>query len=127
MKRKILVLAAAFMLAACGQGDKSVQVLLDDGAKLRINGTLVKEYSKSSSEGTLKVNNVLVDDSPKEAEEAIAKEFKRLGYRRKIIDSSDGVYKVHYYKQDRPVVGGIYTQPKGSVSSGAHVSIYWEI
>lgn len=127
MKRKILVLAAAFMLAACDQGGKSVQVSLDDGAKLSIKGTLVKEYSKSSSEGTLKVNNVLVDDSPKEAEEAIAKEFKRLGYRRKIIDSSDGMYKVHYYKQDRPVVGSIYTQPKGSVTSGAHVSIYWEI
>lgn len=127
MKCKLLVLSSIFMLCACGKSSNSVQVVLDDGTKLNVNGTLVKEYKKTSADGTLKVNNFIVEDNPIEAEEAISKEFKRLGYRRKIIEKPDGVYKVHYYKQDRPVVGSTFTVSKEPAVSGVRVSIYWKI
>jgi hypothetical protein len=126
MKIKCVILAAVLTLTGCGNSN-SVDVALGEGINLSVDGTLVREYSKPGELGALKVNNIALDYSTKDAEKMITKELNKLGYRRKIVEQSEAVYKVHYYKKNWPVIGALYTAQADAKAPGSRVSIYWKV
>lgn len=137
MKKIAILLTVLLSLAGCGNEDASKSqsatkpasnntLTLSDGEKVSLNGELVKTIAKPNGKGALKLHEIKFDSGAKVAEYSVFHKFSKLGYTRKIIENSDKVFKVHYYKAGLPVVGSIYQEQTTSAGQTSQLSLYWQ-
>lgn len=137
MKKNAILLTVLLSLAGCGNEDTSKSqsatkpasnntLTLSDGEKVSLSGELVKTIAKPNAKGALKLHEIKFDSGAKVAENSVFHKFSKLGYTRKIIENSDKVFKVHYYKTGLPVVGSIYQEQMTSAGQTSQLSLYWQ-
>lgn len=123
-------------LTACGNSEnatkgsdaamKTSSLTLPDGTKITLDGTVAKVITKPNNKGFLNLHEIKFNSSSKNAESSVHSELAKLGYTRKVIQDSNQGFKVHYYKKDQPVIGGIYREQPALESQASQLSIYWQ-
>lgn len=136
MKTILAVITIALTLAACGNSEnatkgsdasiKNSSLTLPDGTKVTLNGTVAKVITKPNNKGSLNLHEIKFNSSSKHAESSVHSALAKLGYTRKVIQDSNQGFKVHYYKKDQPVIGGIYREQPASESQASQLSMYWQ-
>lgn len=150
MIKPILVFVALAVLAGCDDGAKSTpkeqagaaspassadavvavkQLQLPGGSVLSLSGGIVKQTIKPNDNGKLNINEVAFDASGRKVEESISAELEKSGYsRRVVVEEREGFLKVHYYKPNSPVVGGIYKDQEKETDGRERslMRLYWQ-
>lgn len=147
MIKPILVFVALAVMAGCDGGGKSPvkespnasttaassetvvsakEIKLPDGTSLSLSGNILKQTSKPNDTGKVSLSEVVFDNSSRKVEEDVYSELKKSGYTRKVIEERDGFMKVHYYKSDFPVIGGVYQDKEANGQGKSQLTLYWQ-
>ncbi|WP_152226233.1 hypothetical protein [Pseudomonas sp. SCB32] len=105
------------------------QLQLPDGSVLPLSGNILKQTSKPNDNGALSISEVEFDSSSRKAEEAVSTALEKSGYsRRVVVEEREGFLKVHYYKSNSPVVGGIYKDQEKEADGQERslMRLYWQ-
>lgn len=132
-----MLITAILTLAGCGDNEtaektsevattKNNSLTLHDGTKIPLQGEVIKVLAKTNDKGELKLHEVKFESGAKIAENSVYNTLSKLGYTRKVIENSNGNFKVHYYKKDQPVIGNIYQEQTTSTGQSSQLSMYWQ-
>lgn len=137
MKKILILLTVTLTLAGCGNSEnsekdsentaiKNSSLTLHDGTKVTLSGAVMKVFAKPNNKGELKLHEVNFKSNAKAAESSVYNTLSKLGYTRKVIESSGSGFKVHYYKKDQPVIGNIYQEQTTPTGQSSQLSMYWQ-
>ncbi|MFO2465184.1 hypothetical protein OOJ96_15710 [Pseudomonas sp. 15FMM2] len=138
MKKTLALLSILFTLSACEDtkkvDEKAVNateqksnLILKDGTPINLTGTIVKTTTKKDGAIEVITHTVKFDSGSKIAENSVYSILSKQGYTRKVIESTDEKFKVHYYKKDQPTIGSVYLEKSDQAGQSSVLSIYWRI
>ncbi|PRN05730.1 hypothetical protein A0O30_06705 [Pseudomonas sp. LLC-1] len=110
--------------------DGSHQLTLKDGAKISVNGKLVRNVTFTNESGTFQRYIFDVDEKTMSIEGTLFADMAKSGYNRVIKTDSPEVYAVHYQKKGFPSVGATYTSletKQPDENSKTRLMLLWKI
>lgn len=102
------------------------EIKLPDGTSLSLSGSILKQTSKPNDTGKVSLTEVAFDTASRKVEEDVYAKLQKSGYTRKVIEERGGFMKVHYYKANFPVVGGVYQDKNANGQEKSQFTLYWQ-
>ncbi|MBJ2240676.1 MULTISPECIES: hypothetical protein [unclassified Pseudomonas] len=137
MNKTIIILSLLFFLGACGESKTensaaidasaaSEKLTLSDGSTLNYVGKMLYSEDRNNEHGSTRLNKIVIASGAKKVENLLYTQLLALGYTRKVMDSKEGTFKVHYYKKGQPTIGAVFLETAKDDSLTTNMSIYWK-